>query len=158
MTNTSKTYKIQLFHRILYSCSFDVLNVSKSPLLKAYLIKELGSKEAAKLDIYPYHELMEHMIMELKKEVEKSSYFDVSSRIRFHERYLKLRDAAKQRKIPNELVIANFRIHSTFVKEVTRLKTNTLGEVIEQAIALHAITCDEKTFELIYFAFINYEL
>jgi len=158
MTHSTKTYKIQSFYRILYSCTYDVLKSNKSPLLKAFLNKELGHREASELDLYLFNELMELMIEKLKEEIEASSYIDVSVKVRFHERYQELRKIGKDNNLLQEHVIANFRISDKTVKDIRQLKNFTLGEVVELAIMLFVLSTDERTYQLIHFSFENTQL
>ncbi|MEK6190598.1 MAG: hypothetical protein N2A99_06380 [Carnobacterium alterfunditum] len=158
MTNSSKSYKVQLFYRILYSCSFDVLNKNKSPLLQAFLQKELGIEKASSLNCFHYSELIEQMITDFSGNVSTSDYLDVAIKIRFNERYLTLRNIAKEKEISTEQIIVNFRMGKEYVKDIYQIRHTTLGDVIEKSIALYVVSCDEITYELIRFAFENYDI
>ena len=153
MVQPSKSYKIHTFYRILYSCTFDVLNDTKSPLLKAFLNRELGHELAADLDAYSFSGLLEIMVERLKNAIEETDYVTVATNTRFHERYFALREIAKDKADMNEQSRVHFRINKETIHLISILKRTTRREVIELAIVLFVINCDQKTFDLIVFAF-----
>lgn len=153
MVYASKSYKVQTFYRLLYSCTYDVLDATKSPLLKAYLIKDIGQDAASKLDKYSFNGLFEKMVEQLKETIENSDYVEVSRKVRFDDRYQLLRAIEKPEMDLQEHTIMNFRIDKSTISDIQYMKRVTLGEVIELSIMNFIVNCDQKTFDLIVLSY-----
>lgn len=144
-------------YRMMYQSCIDVLREQKSPLTKALLEKEVGREKFLELQQFEFDELIEKMIYDLKKQVYASSYEDVKVQVRLHKRYLEFVECFKGKNLSNNLVMLSFRIPQIIIEEVYKLKKDRLGEVVELAISLYLVNCEEKIFELTYLAFHHYE-
>ncbi|MEK5105044.1 hypothetical protein MKX83_24185 [Cytobacillus sp. FSL M8-0252] len=157
MTFPSKTYKVFPLYRILYEACIDVVNDEKSNLLKALLKKTIGIQDAKALDCFDFNKLIQKMIDDLDKELTTNSYDDVKVKITVHPRMITVRKVFNHTKRTHVLKNISFRIPKSTITKINSLKSTTLGEVIELAIGLFVINCDEQVYELIILSMQEYE-
>lgn len=149
MLYPSKTFKVNPFYRMLYETIFDVVNQDKSPLLKALLKESFGNQKTLSLDQFDFNELIETMIINLEKELSNFDYEDIQLKINIHPRTVAIRKEFHKAKRKSMLTNISFRISKDTVQKIHKLKQNTLGEVIELAIGLFILSCDDLIFDLI---------
>ncbi|CAI6330754.1 hypothetical protein [Bacillus subtilis] len=157
MTFPSKSFKVFPLYRILYEACIDVVGKEKSTLLKVLLRKFIGIKEANSLNRYDFNELIAEMIDNLEKEIEKSSYEEVKMNTHTNERMINIRKHYHKQPRTSALTHISFRISKETISKIKLLKTTTLGEVIELAIANYIVSTEKQVYDLIYLTFINSE-
>jgi superfamily I DNA/RNA helicase len=153
----TKVYKTHPIFRMLYLCCIDVLSANKSPLTKALLSKQYSKESVAKLKQYEFNQLIIEMVSELKEAISIASYDDVAIRVRSNPRMLTIRTHFKSLNTSSNLARLAFRIPPKVIDEIQAMKKSTYGEVVELAIGLYVITCDQQTFDLTYLAFTHFD-
>ncbi|NUH84762.1 hypothetical protein HUN92_13635 [Bacillus firmus] len=157
MTFPSKTYKVFPLYRLLYEACIDVVNEQKSHLMKALLKKTIGPEKAEALNCYDFNELIEKMIDDFETELNNTSYDDIKIKVAVHPRMTNIRKHFNKIKKSHVLTNISFRISKSSIEKINNLKQNTLGEVIELAIGLYIINCDEQIYELILLTIQHYD-
>lgn len=157
MSYPSKSYKVHPMFRVLYSSIFEVLNRNKSPFLDYYLDKAVGEKERQRLSQFEYNDLIVEMINQMQDALSKTNYDDFSLTIILDRRTEMLRKAYKKTlNTPENLTPTNFRIPPATIRQVTEMKHETLGNVIELATLYYAIRLPELDFELMFDVYVRY--
>lgn len=154
----SKTYKTHPIFRMVYMCCIDVLSANKTPLTKGLLVKLYGQDFVDQINQYEYNELIVEMISELKIAISENSYEEVAFIVRTNPRMQTIRASFKEMNLSSNLARLAFRISPAVIDEIHNIKRSTYGEVVELAIGLYIIRCEEKIFDLTYLAFKNYTI
>lgn len=156
MSYPSKSYKVHPMFRVLYSSIFDVLNRNKTTFLDYYLDKAIGKEERQRLSQFDYNDLIVEMLNQMEDALFTTNYDDFSLNIYLDRRTEMLRKAYKNTlNTPENLISTNFRISPTTIRQVTEMKHETLGNVIELAILYYAIRLPELDFELMFNVYIR---
>jgi len=154
MSYPSKSYKVHPMFRVLYSSIYEVLNRNKSPLLDYYLDKAVGEVERHRLSQFDYNDLIIEMINQMDDALSKTNYDDLSLTIFMDRRTEMLRKAYRDtQNTPENLTPTNFRVPPATIHQVSKMKHETLGNVIELATLNYAIHLPEIDFELMFIVY-----
>ncbi len=157
MLYPTKVFKTHPIFKMLYMSCIDVLSTNKSPLTKALLSNQYSQESIDKLKQYEFNQLIIDMVSELKAAIEMTSYEDVSIRVRTDARMKMIREHFKSLNTSSNLARLAFRVAPEVIDEIQAMKKSTYGEVVELAIGLYVITCDQQTFDLTYLAFTHFD-
>lgn len=144
MAQPSKVFKVKREYRLIYNAIYEVLNIEKSPLLKAMLIEELGEDEAKKLNQHTFNSLLTSMIDSLiKQNYKNKDHMTISE---------KMSDiyAITDQIIENHnLIPISFRLEQEVINRIYSFQPTKLGEVIEMAIINFINDIDDDVLALV---------
>lgn len=145
----SKSFKVNPDYRTLYETIFNIVDRDKSLLLNGLLTEFIGKENTLLLKRYDFNELIETMILDLEQELKSCSYEEIKVNVVSHPRMIAIYNEFQKTKRKKILTSISFRISEGTTQKIYTLKQNTLGEVIELAVALFVVNCQELIFDLI---------
>ncbi|MDI3236414.1 hypothetical protein QK289_15470 [Exiguobacterium antarcticum] len=157
MSYPPKSYKVNPLFQVLYYSIYEVLNQNKPHILEYSLDKVVGKDERIRLSRFGFNELFIDMVNQFEKALQEDEYDEVILRIDMNERTSKLRKAYVNTPFTPEILTANhFRIPPTTIRQVQKLKRETLREVVEQSTLHYVTLLTEMEYKLVCEVFDRY--